>query len=131
MADSSKKNEPGRAHDAGDSQHDGFGDHHVAYQHGSTGCRLAVVVAFHGNRLDGHRLLFCPVRRLLLTLWRVVRLHRRGSREVGFFFLCSYLYFLSLAIANVAVAISAVGYMTAFLPWLGSGAIPLCIGTIG
>lgn len=47
------------------------------------------------------------------------------------FFLCSYLYFLSLAIANVAVAISAVGYMTAFLPWLGSGAIPLCIGTIG
>lgn len=47
------------------------------------------------------------------------------------FFLCSYLYFLSLAIANVAVAISAVGYMTAFIPWLGSGAIPLCVGTIG
>lgn len=47
------------------------------------------------------------------------------------FFLCSYLYFLSLAIANVAVAISAVGYMTAFVPWLGSGAIPLCVGTIG
>ncbi|GAB6403121.1 putrescine-ornithine antiporter [Pseudomonas sp. MHK4] len=46
------------------------------------------------------------------------------------FFLCSYLYFLSLAIANVAVAISAVGYMTAFVPWLGTGAIPLCIGTI-
>ncbi|MBA4362602.1 MAG: putrescine-ornithine antiporter, partial [Pseudomonas sp.] len=47
------------------------------------------------------------------------------------FFLCSYLYFLSLAIANVAVAISAVGYMTSFLPWLGSGAIPLFIGTVG
>lgn len=47
------------------------------------------------------------------------------------FFLCSYLYFLSLAIANVAVAISAVGYMTAFLPWLGSGATALCIGTVG
>lgn len=46
------------------------------------------------------------------------------------FFLCSYLYFLSLAIANVAVAISAVGYMTAFIPWLGTGAIELCIGTI-
>ncbi|UVL01133.1 putrescine-ornithine antiporter [Pseudomonas sp. B21-048] len=46
------------------------------------------------------------------------------------FFLCSYLYFLSLAIANVAVAISAVGYMSTFMPWLGSGAIPLCIGTI-
>lgn len=36
------------------------------------------------------------------------------------FFLCSYLYFLSLAIANVAVAISAVGYMTSLLPWLGN-----------
>jgi putrescine:ornithine antiporter len=47
------------------------------------------------------------------------------------FFLCSYLYFLSLAIANVAVAISAVGYMTSFLPWLGSGAIPLFVGTVG
>ncbi|MGH8386296.1 MAG: putrescine-ornithine antiporter [Pseudomonas sp.] len=46
------------------------------------------------------------------------------------FFLCSYLYFLSLAIANVAVAISAVGYMTAFLPWLGSGAVPLFVGTV-
>ncbi|QQZ40035.1 putrescine-ornithine antiporter [Pseudomonas sp. SK3(2021)] len=45
------------------------------------------------------------------------------------FFLCSYLYFLSLAIANVAVAISAVGYMTTFLPWLGSGAVPLFVGT--
>ncbi|WP_461531578.1 putrescine-ornithine antiporter [Pseudomonas sp. 210_17 TE3656] len=47
------------------------------------------------------------------------------------FFLCSYLYFLSLAIANVAVAISAVGYMTAFMPWLGSSAMALCVGTIG
>ncbi|MNM20196.1 Putrescine-ornithine antiporter [compost metagenome] len=47
------------------------------------------------------------------------------------FFLCSYLYFLSLAIANVAVAISAVGYMTAFFPWLGSGAMALFIGTAG
>ena len=47
------------------------------------------------------------------------------------FFLCSYLYFLSLAIGNVAIAISAVGYMTPFLPWLGSGAIPLFVGTVG
>lgn len=47
------------------------------------------------------------------------------------FFLCSYLYFLSLAIGNVAIAISAVGYLTPFLPWLGSGAIPLFAGTVG
>ncbi|MGL4317961.1 MAG: putrescine-ornithine antiporter [Pseudomonas sp.] len=47
------------------------------------------------------------------------------------FFLCSYLYFLSLAIGNVAIAISAVGYLTPFIPWLGSGAIPLFAGTVG
>jgi putrescine:ornithine antiporter len=47
------------------------------------------------------------------------------------FFLCSFLYFLSLAIANVAIAISAVGYLTPFFPWLGSGAIPLFIGCVG
>jgi putrescine:ornithine antiporter len=46
------------------------------------------------------------------------------------FFLCSYLYFLSLAIGNVAIAISAVGYLTPFLPWLGSGAIPLFVGSV-
>ena len=46
------------------------------------------------------------------------------------FFLCSFLYFLSLAIGNVAIGISAVGYLTPFFPWLGSGAIPLFIGTV-
>ncbi|MGY8828375.1 MULTISPECIES: putrescine-ornithine antiporter [unclassified Pseudomonas] len=47
------------------------------------------------------------------------------------FFLCSFLYFLSLAIGNVAIGISAVGYLTPFFPWLGSGAIPLFVGTVG
>ncbi|MBX9914766.1 MAG: putrescine-ornithine antiporter [Pseudomonadaceae bacterium] len=47
------------------------------------------------------------------------------------FFLCSYLYFLSLVIGNVAIGISAAGYLTPFFPWLGSGAIPLFIGTAG
>ncbi|MDO9320653.1 MAG: amino acid permease, partial [Pseudomonas sp.] len=47
------------------------------------------------------------------------------------FFLCSYLYFRSLVIGNVAIGISAVGYLTPFFPWLGSGAIPLFIGTAG
>ena len=47
------------------------------------------------------------------------------------FFLCSFLYFLSLAIGNVAIGISAVGYLTPFFPWLGSGAIPLFVGTLG
>jgi putrescine:ornithine antiporter len=47
------------------------------------------------------------------------------------FFLCSYLYFLSLVIGNVAIGISAVGYLTPFFPWLGSSAIALVLGTIG
>ncbi|MCX2887730.1 MULTISPECIES: putrescine-ornithine antiporter [Pseudomonas] len=46
------------------------------------------------------------------------------------FFLCSYLYFLSLMIGNVAIGISAVGYLTPFFPWLGSGAIPLLAGAV-
>ncbi|BDM22506.1 putrescine-ornithine antiporter [Pseudomonas sp. NPDC089428] len=46
------------------------------------------------------------------------------------FFLCSYLYFLSLMIGNVAIGISAVGYLTPFIPWLGSGAVPLLVGAV-
>jgi putrescine:ornithine antiporter len=47
------------------------------------------------------------------------------------FFMASYLYYLSLAIGNVAIAISAVGYLTPFFPWLGTGATPLFIGVVG
>lgn len=47
------------------------------------------------------------------------------------FFMCSFLYYLSLAIGNVAIAISAVGYLTPFIPWLGTGAAPLCAGVVG
>src|SRR3954468_5920059 len=36
------------------------------------------------------------------------------------YFLVFFLYFLSLAIGNVAIAISAVGYLSAFMPWLSS-----------
>ena len=41
-----------------------------------------------------------------------------------------FLYFLSLAIGNVAIAISAVGYLAAFFPWLSSTPIATCIGVI-
>jgi len=47
------------------------------------------------------------------------------------YFMASFLYYLSLAIGNVAIAISAVGYLTPFFPWLGSGAMPLFIGVVG
>ena len=40
------------------------------------------------------------------------------------------LYFLSLAIGNVAIGISAVGYLAAFFPWLSSTPIATCIGVI-
>ena len=47
------------------------------------------------------------------------------------YFIVFYLYFLSLAIGNVAIAISAVGYLAAFAPWLASTPIATCIGVIG
>ncbi len=46
------------------------------------------------------------------------------------YFQVFYLYFLSVAIANVAVAISAVGYLAGFFPWLSSTPIATCVGVI-
>jgi putrescine:ornithine antiporter len=46
------------------------------------------------------------------------------------YFQVFFLYFLSLAIANVAVGSSAVGYLAAFIPWLSSTPIATCIGVI-
>jgi putrescine:ornithine antiporter len=42
-----------------------------------------------------------------------------------------YLYFVSLAIGNVAIAISAVGYLASFFPWLSATPIATTIGVIG
>src|SRR6186713_1444568 len=47
------------------------------------------------------------------------------------YFQAFFLYFLSLAIGNVAIAISAVGYLAGFFPWLSSTPIATCIGVIG
>jgi len=46
------------------------------------------------------------------------------------FFMTFYLYFFSLAIGNVAIGISAVGYLATFFPWLSSTPIATCIGVI-
>jgi putrescine:ornithine antiporter len=46
------------------------------------------------------------------------------------YFQVFFLYFLSLAIANVAVGISAVGYLSAFIPWLSSTPLATCVGVI-
>src|SRR5881394_4562093 len=46
------------------------------------------------------------------------------------YFQVFYLYFLSLAVGNVAIAISAVGYLASFMPWLSSTPIATCVGVI-
>src|SRR3954470_5976318 len=46
------------------------------------------------------------------------------------YFLVFFLYFLSLAIGNVAIAISAVGYLSAFFPWLKATPIATCLSVV-
>ena len=46
------------------------------------------------------------------------------------YFVVFFLYFLSLAIGNVAIGISAVGYLASFFPWLASAPIATCVGVI-
>jgi putrescine:ornithine antiporter len=46
------------------------------------------------------------------------------------YFQVFFLYFVSLAIANVAVASSAVGYLAAFFPWLSSTPVATTVGVI-
>jgi putrescine:ornithine antiporter len=46
------------------------------------------------------------------------------------YFLVFFLYFLSLLIGNVAIGISAVGYLAGFFPWLVSTPIATCISLI-
>ena len=47
------------------------------------------------------------------------------------FFMTFYLYFFSLAIGNVAISISAVGYLATFFPGLASTPIATTLGVIG
>jgi putrescine:ornithine antiporter len=47
------------------------------------------------------------------------------------YFVTFYLYFLSLAIGNVAIAISALGYLAGFAPALTATPIATCLGVIG
>jgi putrescine:ornithine antiporter len=46
------------------------------------------------------------------------------------YFITFFLYFVSLLIANVAIAISAVGYVSAFIPWVNSSPIATFIGVV-
>jgi len=53
-----------------------------------------------------------------------------GYGKAGYFQVF-FLYFISLAIANVAVASSALGYLAPFFPALTSTPVTTCIGVIG
>src|SRR6187431_3675762 len=46
------------------------------------------------------------------------------------YFQVFFLYFISLAIGNVAIAISAVGYLTAFFPFMSVTPIATCLSVI-
>jgi putrescine:ornithine antiporter len=46
------------------------------------------------------------------------------------YFMVFFLYFISIGIGNVAIGISAVGYLAGFIPWLSSTPIATCIGVI-
>jgi putrescine:ornithine antiporter len=46
------------------------------------------------------------------------------------YFATFFLYFVSLLIANVAVAISAVGYLSAFIPWVNSTPVATFVGVV-
>jgi putrescine:ornithine antiporter len=46
------------------------------------------------------------------------------------YFVTFFLYFLSLAIGNVAIAISPWATWPAFIPWLSSAPIATCVGVI-
>ncbi|MFQ6180586.1 putrescine-ornithine antiporter [Sinorhizobium meliloti] len=46
------------------------------------------------------------------------------------YFLVFFLYFLSLAVGNVAIGISAVGYLAGFFPWLTTTPVTTCISLI-
>lgn len=46
------------------------------------------------------------------------------------YFIVFLLYFLSLLVGNVAIGISAVGYLAGFVPWLTSTPVTTCIGLI-
>lgn len=46
------------------------------------------------------------------------------------FFMASYTYFISMMVANVAVALTTIGYLSSFVPWLGASPMHTCIGII-
>ena len=91
---------------------------------------LAALLDRDGARLDGHRLRLRPGRPLQPARREAWRPTPRTPTASTGYFITFYLYFLSLAIGNVAIAISAVGYLATFVPALSATPIATCIGVI-
>src|SRR5689334_25263878 len=53
-------------------EHDGFGHHHAADEHGKGRCDLPAVMDCNGARLHGDRLRICTSRPLQSASWRHV-----------------------------------------------------------
>jgi putrescine:ornithine antiporter len=85
----------------------GIRHHHAADQHGQGRSDLAPVLGRDRDRLDGDRLR--PSREAGVLDSRSGGMSRYAEEAHGKsgFFMVSYLYYLSLAIGNVAIAISA------------------------
>ena len=130
MAEPTEEDEPDAAHVHRRREHDGLRHHHAADQHGAGRRDLAAVLDRDRGRLDGDRLRLRAGRHSSTSApaaWRRTRRTRYGKDG---YFQVFFLYFLSLAIGNVAIAISAVGYLATFFPWLSSTPIATCIGVI-
>ena len=100
-------------------QHDGLGHHHAARQHGAgrarsrccrgsspRSARMAIAYGFAQAGMFNQRS-------------GGLAAYAEDAYGKAGYFQVFFLYFLSLAIANVAVAISALGYLAAFFPWTG------------
>ena len=68
------------------------------------------------RRLDGHRLRIRTGRNIQPATGGMAAYAEDAYGKSGYFQVFM-LYFLSLAIGNVAIAISAVGYLATFFPW--------------
>lgn len=60
-----------------------------------------------------------------------ISLYAEEAHGKSGFFMTSYNYFFCLVVGDIAIAVSAIGYLSSFVPWFGSSPIHTCIGVIG
>ena len=107
----------------------GSGHHHAADQHGAGRRDLAAVLDRDRARLDGDRLRLRPGGIFNQRPGGMSAYAEDAYGKAGYFVMF-LLYFFSLAIGNVAIAISAVGYLAGFFPGMSATPIATCISVI-